>query len=82
MSEKILNMEKEKKYITGFNTGYFLSKYELGLVNKFLQNLPLSGDFFQGFFAGRREVELENMREQHNHLRCLRNSGKEISRER
>lgn len=75
-------METEKTYITGFNAGYFLTKYELGLANKLSQNLPPTGDFFQGFFSGRSEVELENVQEQYNHLESLRNSSKEISRER
>lgn len=74
-------MNTEQQYARGFNTGYFLTKYEAKLLNGIIKNLPFTGAFFQGLFDGKEEVEHENVREQLNQLHKIRNEKQSPQRD-
>lgn len=74
-------MDTEQQYIKGFNTGYILTKYEPVMLDGMVKSLPPIGDFFQGFFAGKGEVERENIERQLDAIRILRIDEHGLTRE-
>ena len=73
-------MNTEEEYKKGFNAGYLLQKYKSDLLNKIVKSLSLTGDFFQGLFAGKEEVEREYKKEQLRHLNNIRDNRPYIER--
>ncbi len=79
-------MNTEKQYIQAFNNGYILEQYESGLLKTILQNIIPTNNYLQGFFAGKKQFEIENSKNQMLELRQLRNNsqnkGKDFENER
>lgn len=71
-------METTAAYVDGFNTGYLLKKYEFSLLDKLLKNPLKINDFFQGFFDGSVEYELEK---QIADLNQIRKGGIELDKD-
>lgn len=71
-------MEITTAYIDGFNTGYLLKKYEVSLSNKLMKGPLKINDFFQGFFEGSEEYELEK---QFTDLNQIRKGGIESDKD-
>jgi len=70
-------MENEEKQFTrGFNSGYFLSKYLPDLFSKVLRNIKPTSDYLQGLFAGKKEFEIENTKQELNEVKRIRSSTK------
>lgn len=65
-------MEQKNQYMQGFNSGYFLAKFEPGLLSKLLNQLTPVGDYLEGFFSGKEQFELEYTHKQINELDQLR----------
>lgn len=65
-------MNTEIQYIQAFNYGYVLALYEPGLLNTISQNLIPTNNYLQGFFAGKKQVELETNKGQLFELQQLR----------
>lgn len=74
-------METEDKYVKGYNSGYFIMKYEVDLSKKIENNLPRTNDFLQGFFDGCEQLRLENMYEQLLQLKGIRNSRSDLEKD-
>ncbi len=74
-------MNTEIKYIEGFNKGYLLAKHEPALLGQVVKNVQPKTDYLQGFFSGREEFELENLRNHLNDLDRLRNQQKNLENE-
>jgi hypothetical protein len=74
-------MNTEEIYRKGFNTGYCISRYEPKLADTLATGVSNTNDFFQGFFDGKEQVQLEKNKEQLQHLMHLRNKGKNLERD-
>ena len=78
-------MNIEKQYLQAFNNGYVLAQYEPDFSNMLTLNLAPTNNYLQGFFAGKKQVELQNHKDQmlelqqlrHYSLSKERNSGRE-----
>jgi hypothetical protein len=57
-------MNTEKQYIQAFNNGYILAQYEPNFSNILIANLTPTNNYLQGFFAGKKQLEFENSRDQ------------------
>lgn len=57
-------MNTEKQYIQAFNNGYILTYYEPDFSKLITKNLTPSNNYLQGYFAGKKEIELENNKNQ------------------
>ena len=65
-------MSAEKYYIKGFNSSYILAKHKPILLNKITRSLTPSNNYLQGFFAGKKQHEMENIKEEVVELQQLR----------
>lgn len=79
-------MNEENHFIEAFNNGYILQQYKPELLNTIFQNLTPTNNYLQGFFAGKKQFEIENSKNQMLELRQLRNNsqnkGKDFENER
>ena len=48
-----------QEYVRGFNSAYLLAEHEPQLLSDMARSLNPSNDFFEGFFSGKAEWELE-----------------------
>lgn len=71
---------QEQQFIRGFNHGYLLARYLPDLMSKIVKSINSTSDYFQGFFSGEKEWDLENSRSQVAGLNRIRTESK--SRER
>jgi len=74
-------MNYETNYTKGFNTGYFVTKYEPILSEKLTLSLPVNNDFFQGFFAGKEQLIYEKETELLQTLNQMRQKDQQQERE-
>ena len=74
-------MEAEEKYIKGFNSGYFITKYEVDLSKILHNNLSCPNEFFEGFFEGKEQFMFENNLEELQHLKTRRKEKDDLERE-
>ncbi len=51
------------KFITGFNNGYLLAKYEPQLLSVVSINLEVSNEYIGGLILGKNQFELEQRNE-------------------
>ena len=77
-------MDTEKLFVTGFNNGYLLSKYEPVLLSQIIKNLEPTAGYLEGFFSGKEEHELEISRSHMDDINRLRNisRGRDLGLER
>jgi len=52
-------MNTEQPYITGYNAGYLISKYEPALLSLLLKSLRQTNLYLQGFFSGKEQHQFE-----------------------
>ncbi|HUZ59426.1 MAG TPA: hypothetical protein VMU83_11650 [Hanamia sp.] len=74
-------MNKEIKFIKGFNHGYTLAKYEPGLLSKIVKDINSKNDYVQGIVSGKEEFELEKSRTHLDDLTRLRTKSKDQDRD-
>ena len=60
----------------GFNHGYLFAKYTPSLLAKIVKRLTPSNDYFQGFFSGSKEYEIERSKSHLDDLTQLRSKDK------
>lgn len=78
-SETMNNLEQQ--FAKGFNDAYTIAKYEPCLLNKIINDLRPADAYFDGFFSGKQECELERRREDLRLLRDSRNQTRERENE-
>ena len=63
--EEITPEKKNPKdlFMTGFNSGYILTKYAPDLANKLITNQASPGEYHKGLSAGKQEFQMEKTRE-------------------
>ncbi len=66
-------MNKEKEYIDAFNNGYLIAQFEPDLSKILSQSVISASCLLQVFFAGKKQFEIENARNQIIELQNLRN---------
>lgn len=71
-------MNSEKQYIQAFNNGYVLAKHEPDFLNLLIRNLTPTNNYLQGFFSGRKQVDMENNKNHLSELQLLRNRSNDI----
>lgn len=64
-------MESEK-FVTAFNNGYLLARYEPNLLNTITRGLSPTNIYLEGLFAGKYQFELEINKDQFFELLRLR----------
>lgn len=74
-------MNAEEQYKKGFNTGYFLKKYQAGLCQLLLENISATGIFLEGLFAGEKWYENEKVKDLSYELRVMRINRKDIEKD-
>lgn len=65
----------EQQFITGFNSGYLLAKYEPVMLTSLLKDIRPTTSYIQGMTYGQREYEQELMKDRLNDLNELRGKG-------
>jgi hypothetical protein len=65
-------MDTEKQFVTGFNNGYLIAKYEPAISSKITKNLQPAAGYLEGFLAGKEEYEIENIKSQEKDLEQIR----------
>lgn len=73
-------METEKKYQTGFNSGYLIAKHEPELLAQIIKTLEPSTAYVEGFFSGKEQFHSEITRDHLNDLEQLRSKSKDRDR--
>lgn len=68
---------EEQLYVTAFNNGYILAKYEPIILSTISKNIPCLNNYLNGLFSGKKEYELEYFAE----LQAIRNKVKFQSKE-
>lgn len=48
----------EKKFITGFNSGYLLAKYQSKMLTSLLKDIRPFNSYVQGMSSGQKEYEM------------------------
>ena len=76
-----MDEQQEKQFITGFNNGYLLAKFLPELLIRLVKNLTPTNEYFQGFFSGSKEFEMENSKRQLDDLRRIRTQTKRLGRD-
>lgn len=74
-------MDTEYIYAKGFNTGYCITKYEPNLSDTFAKSVSNTNDFFQGFFDGKEQMQIEKNLEQLHQVRLGIDRQKDQERE-
>lgn len=64
-------MESEK-FVTAFNNGYILARYEPKLLNSITRGLSPTNIYLEGLFAGKNQFELDICKDQFFELLRLR----------
>lgn len=71
---------QDQQFIQGFNHGYLLARYMPDLTSKIIKGINSTSDYFQGFFSGGKEWELESSRNQLDDLKRIRMQSKSRDR--
>lgn len=71
----------EKQFITGFNSGYILAKYETTMLSTLTKGIRSDNSYIQGILSGQKEYELEQTKYRLDELEQLRKDSKEKERE-
>jgi len=82
MQKNLFDMDNqnEKQFVTGFNHGYLLAKYLPELLVKLIKSLKPANEYFQGFFSGSKEYELEVSRNELADLKQIRDKSRDRKR--
>ncbi|MDP3666058.1 MAG: hypothetical protein Q8R50_05210 [Sediminibacterium sp.] len=64
--------EQNREYVRGFNNAYLLAEHEPQLLADITRSVNPSNEYFEGFFSGKEEWELEQSKDQLNELEQLR----------
>lgn len=75
-------MSTQQQYTRGFNSGYVLAKYNPNLLIKVVKGLAPTTEYLGGFFSGKLEYELENLRQETKDVENIRAKKKNIELER
>lgn len=67
----------EKQFTYGFNSGYFLAKFEPELLTKLMVNIQPLNSYVQGLALGRKEYGITHSNKELGELDRLRQKGKE-----
>jgi hypothetical protein len=74
-------MSTENQFITAFNNGYTLAKYEPQLLDTVTKNLSPSNTYLEGLFEGKEQYVKEYTQEKLIDLDNLRNHNQEKDKE-
>lgn len=78
-------MKSEQQYILAFNNGYVLAQHEPKILNTITKSLVPSNNYLEGLFAGKKQLEMENAKNQLfelGQLRCsIQNKENNLGRE-
>lgn len=66
--------KEEKQFATGFNNGYLIAKYLPQLFKKLQKSISNTGEYFQGFFSGAKEYDIETQKSRLDDLQKVRKS--------
>ncbi|HRG68438.1 MAG TPA: hypothetical protein PLS73_06295 [Saprospiraceae bacterium] len=58
----------EKQFISGFNSGYLLAKFEPLILSALLKNIQPINSYVSGILSGQKEYELNQVNSQINEL--------------
>lgn len=61
-----------KQFISGFNNGYLLAKYESVMLARLLEGAQPINSYISGLLYGQKEYELEQTKGQTNELELMR----------
>lgn len=67
-----LEWEDNQEYVRGFNNAYLLAEHEPRLLSDITRSVNPSNDYFEGFFSGKAEWEIEQSKDQLNEIEELR----------
>ena len=67
----------EKQFISGFNSGYLLARYEPEMLTSLLNQISPVNSYISGMTYGKKEYELELQTNQLDDLRNIRSKGKD-----
>lgn len=68
----------ERQFIKGFNSGYFLAKYEPEIINVILKGISPVNSYISGMVNGRKKFELEHANSHLNELLLIRKKSRDI----
>lgn len=74
-------MSTENQFITAFNNGYTLAKYEPKLLDIVTKNLSPTNTYLEGLFEGKEQYVKEYTQEKLTDLHNLRNHTRENDKE-
>lgn len=69
------------EFVRGFNDAYILAAHEPTLLSDMCRSLNPSNDFFDGFFAGKDQWQIEQELNNEKELGALRSRSKEKDRD-
>lgn len=67
----------EKQFITGFNSGYLLAKYEPQMLTILLKDAQPVNYYLQGMSSGQKEYELRRIKKHMDELEQIRERNKD-----
>ena len=73
--------QPSKEFVRGFNDAYILAAHEPVLLSDMSRSLNPTNDFFEGFFAGKDQWQIEQEKSNERELSALRNRSKERERD-
>ncbi|MCK9404391.1 MAG: hypothetical protein M0Q26_13455 [Chitinophagaceae bacterium] len=69
------------EYVRGFNHAYLLAEHEPQLLSDITRSVNPSNEYFEGFFSGKAEWELEQSKSEFNEIEQLREPQEEHNRD-
>lgn len=74
------DQDTNQEYIRGFNHAYLLAAHEPNLLADVTRSVNPSNEYFEGFFSGKAEWELEQSKRELNEIDDLREPQSEQNR--
>jgi hypothetical protein len=69
------------RYLTGFNHGYLMARYEPAIMQSIGKSIFPQGEYLAGFCLGRQEYEREQERERLSDLKKIRDRSRDLDRD-
>ena len=67
----------EQRFVTGFNSGYILARFEPQLLVALFKNIKAGNSYLKGILAGQKEFERRKERDELSELKQVRHKGRD-----
>jgi len=67
----------EEQFITGFNSGYLLAKYEPQILSALLKDIRPLNSYIRGMSSGQKEYELQHTKSHLDELNQIRQKNRD-----